>query len=279
MKPNLFEYEDYRKYLRDSYEESKASKRSFSFRFFAREAGFASPNFLKLVMDGARNLTIDSIPKFSKALKLTRPEAEFFEALVLFNQAHTAEEKSRHYGRMAKSRRFREVKSLAREQFEYYSKWYYSAVRELVELPDFSADPFEICRRLVPNIAPKQAKDALALLKKLNLVEAGPDGKLRQVDRTITSGAEVKSLHVINFHREMLARAAESMDLVPAPERDISAVTLGVPASKVAEVKERIARFRRDLLASIGAAEEKPDRVYQLNLQFFPLSRKPKEKK
>jgi hypothetical protein len=35
---------------------SKKAKPQYSFRYFARRAGLSSSNFLKLVMDGKRNL-------------------------------------------------------------------------------------------------------------------------------------------------------------------------------------------------------------------------------
>src|SRR5438045_8662218 len=96
-KPNLFEYEDYRKYLKDLYDFQKKNRRSFSFRFFSHHAGFTSPNYLKLVMDGARNLTEESIQKFANGFKLNQQETDFFKNLVFFTQAKTSEEKSRYY--------------------------------------------------------------------------------------------------------------------------------------------------------------------------------------
>ena len=158
MKPSVFEYEDYRRYLKDAYDASKAAHRSFSFRFFAREAGFTSPNFLKLVMEGKRNLTGESIPKFAKALKLGRQESEFFEALVFFNQAKSPQERTKHYERMTRSRRYREIRALEKEQFEYYSKWYYSAVRELVNLRRFREDPAWIGKLSSPRSLPPRLR-------------------------------------------------------------------------------------------------------------------------
>ncbi|MGE0616139.1 MAG: TIGR02147 family protein, partial [Bacteriovoracia bacterium] len=44
-KPNLFEYTDYRKYLEDYYNFKKATDPGFSYRSFAKAAGFTSSNF------------------------------------------------------------------------------------------------------------------------------------------------------------------------------------------------------------------------------------------
>ena len=69
--PNIFEYADYREYLKDYYEHSKDTKDNFSYRYFAQKAGFASSNFLYLIIHGKRNLTKDYIPNFGKALGLS----------------------------------------------------------------------------------------------------------------------------------------------------------------------------------------------------------------
>ena len=71
----------------------------------------------------------------------------------------------------------------------------------------------------------------------------------------------------------MIERASDSLETVLSEERDVSAITLGVPESRLPELKERVARFHQELLASIGASTDPCDRVYQLNIQLFPLSR------
>jgi uncharacterized protein (TIGR02147 family) len=48
MKP-ITEYQDYRRYMQDFYDERK--KFGFTWREFSKEAGFASPSYLKLVCE------------------------------------------------------------------------------------------------------------------------------------------------------------------------------------------------------------------------------------
>src|SRR3954469_6473209 len=112
MKPKVFEYSNYRSFLRDLYEFEKAAHRKFSFRYFSKQAGFSSPNFLKLVIEGKRNLSIESIARFAKALKLNKEEATFFRALVLFNQASTTEERGMWVQEILKSRLYRKLHPL-----------------------------------------------------------------------------------------------------------------------------------------------------------------------
>ena len=53
---DIFQFLDYRTYLRAFYDAEKASSSTFSYRAFSMRAGLASPNHLKRIMDGERSL-------------------------------------------------------------------------------------------------------------------------------------------------------------------------------------------------------------------------------
>jgi uncharacterized protein (TIGR02147 family) len=271
-KPELFEYLDYRAYLADYYKAAKAHNRAFSYRYFSRKGGFASPNFLKLVIDGQRNLGPDSVERFAEALKLTTGERRFFANLVAFNQATTAEEQNAAFERVSASRRFRSARRLERGFFDYLSNWYYPAIREMAGRSDFSEDPEWIAGQLLPAIQPAQARAALDLLVELKLLVRNPEGRLVRGDPSITTGHEVQSLAVRNYHTQMLERARESMALAGRGARDISALTVCVAPSTVAELKERIHEFR-ELLLDRCDRDSDGTVVYQINFQLFPLTR------
>lgn len=91
---NIYEYRDYRKALKDFYEYQKKMVRGYTYARFASVAELSSPNYLKLVIDGNRNLTTANIQAFAKALNIEAQELDYFEALVLENQAETPREKT-----------------------------------------------------------------------------------------------------------------------------------------------------------------------------------------
>lgn len=270
-KPNIFEYLDYRTYLADYYSAAKENHRAFSYRYFSKKAGYSSPNFLKLVIDGSRNISLDSIGRFARALKLTPVEKRFFGNLVAFNQAESEEEKNEAFERVAASQRFRKARRLDRAFFNYLSHWYYPAIREMVARTDFEENPKWIARQLVPNIKPAEAAKCLKLLLELGLLKRNGQGRLERNEATVHTGHEVRGLAIRNYHRQMLERAAESMSLVRSEHRDISALTVCIEAETVAELKERFHDFHEVLLDRCDR-DEKPTAVYQINLQLFPLT-------
>ena len=88
-KKSIFEYDNYRDFLRAYYLSAKAENKNFSFRYFSRISGFKSSNFLNLVMKGKSNISIDSIDRLVQAMKLNKEESTFFKNLVHFNQSET----------------------------------------------------------------------------------------------------------------------------------------------------------------------------------------------
>lgn len=268
---NIYEYTDYRKFLNDCYEERRQKSKAFSCRNFARMVGLSSPSFFKMVIDGERNLSPETIKGFAKALRLSRHEGRFFEDLVRFNQARTHEEKNQHYHRLTLSKRFLKTRHLEKDQFEYFSKWYYAAVREMIALPDFREDPAWIARRLRPAITPAEARATIDLLLKLGLVARDRDGRLVQTDKSLATGNDVHSLALANFHRSMIQKAGESLEGTDGRDRSVSSLTAALSAEKFHEVKRRIDDFRKELRAIIEECDD-PHAVYQLNFQLFRLT-------
>lgn len=268
---NVFGYVDHRQLLRDLFAARKAQGRGFSHRAFALRVGLRSTNYLKLVMDGARNLSPEMAARFAAGFGLDRDERAYFCDLVAFNQAKSADERTRAYERMARYRRHREMRKLDAEQARYYAHWYVPAIRELVATASFREDARWIARTLQPRITPAQARAALATLQALGLITRDDDGKLVQSDVLLTTGSGPLGHHIINYHRAMMARAADALDQVPREQREISSVTFGADDDALREIKRKIVELRAEIL-QLATSRGTPTRVLQVSFQLFPLS-------
>lgn len=269
---DVFAYLDYRAFLRDFYQARKAKGRGFSFRSFSRRAGLKSPNYLKLVIDGERNLSPSMAERFASACSLGAEEARHFVDLVAFNQATSMAERSKHYAKLTGSERYRNAHKLDMAHAAYFSAWYMPAIRELAARADFRSDPEWVAAQLVPKITASEAARALATLIELGLVVRDTSGQIAQAEALLSTGAETRGLHIANYHRGMMQRAMESIDLVKPDQRDISSLTLCLGENGLRSFKERVQRFRRELL-ELSALEDDPEQVVQINFQLFPLSR------
>ncbi len=269
---SVYDFLDFRAYLRAYYAAAKRTKPNFSFRLFSKLAGLRSPNFLKLVIDGERNLGADSIERFAAALGLNGADGDFFSDLVAFGQAQTLAEKNRAFEGIASSRRFRAARRIDGDLFAYLSHWYNPAIRELSAREDFQEEPRWIAAQLRPTISPVEAADALKLLLSLGLLVRDPKtGRVVRGEPTLTTEHEVRSLGAAAFHRQMLERAAQSIESVPRELRDLAALTVCISPQTVALVKQRIHKFRESL-TELCDSDTQGSTVYQLNVQWFPLS-------
>lgn len=268
---DVFGYRDFRAFLRAYVDRRSAQKSGFSMAEFAKQAGLRSPNYLKLVIDGERNLTAEVAHRFAELCGLQGEPLEYFCALSAFNQAKTARERDLHYARLQSFRRFRVAHRLDAAHSAYHSEWYIPAIRELCAVPNFREDPAWIGKTLLPPISPKQAKHALSVLLELGLLVRDGAGRLRQADSVVETDDGPLGHHIVQFHRAMMERAADALDRVPRDEREVASLTLCLSQAQLRELKQELEQIRERLVQRYLQVEQ-PERVVQLNFQMFPLS-------
>ncbi|MFI5307078.1 MAG: TIGR02147 family protein [Polyangiales bacterium] len=266
---DVFRYLDYRAFLGAFYKAKK--QRGFSYRAFSRAAGLGAPNYLKLVIAGQRNLTKPMAKRFASACGLHGEGAEYFERLVEFNQARTAAKRNASYEQLTAFRRYRQAQRLELAHAAYHSRWYLPAIRELCASEGFREDADWLAGVLLPAIKPSEARQALETLFELGLLVRDASGRLRQHSAVVSTGPETRNMNLRNYHAEMMRRAADAMELVPAAERDISSLTVCLGPDGLSRLKARIQAFRRELI-ELCEHERERAQVVQVNLQLFPLS-------
>lgn len=269
-------YTDYRSFLRDFYEDRKTRSPSFSHRQFCSKAGLSSPSFLREVIDGKRNLTETTIAQFVKGLDLVDRDAAFFGALVRFNQTVDPASKQAFLETMRGLRRKVPVEVVPLDRYEYYSSWYLPVLRELAIQCDWDDDWTALARSVRPRIRKGEAREGIALLEKLGFLER--DGKRwKQTHPAIGSGGEVDSMAVRAGNREYARLGHEAIDAIPPSQRDISTLIMGLPASAFPIFKQELREFKDRLVRIAQDHGQSGERVYAMNLQFFPLSQNPSE--
>jgi uncharacterized protein (TIGR02147 family) len=273
----IFEYLDYREFLQDYYRIRKEANSSFSLRAFSDKIGFKAKDFISRVMQGEKNLSEQSIQKVASGLRLGKRESEFFAALVLFNQAETAEERNSHYAKMQeilKIVRFSESQHLmAHYQYQVYSDWRHLVVRSLIGMFGFSGDFKELGNRVHPKITPEQAKESVKLLESCGLISKKEDGSYELSQSAITTGNRTSKTALRGFHQKCLKLGADSIDRDQPSERNISGLTLGISKDGYERIVERINAFRKEI-AFLAEEDQEADSAYQLEICFFKVGGK-----
>lgn len=270
MKP-VFEYLDYRALIADMYAELKQAYAFYSYRLFSRKAGFASPNFVQMVIGGKRNLTKESVFKFIKVLGLDKKEADYFENLVFFNQSSSLEQKNSYLKALLKHRNKTDPALIESSTLEYYKEWYHPVIRELSTANDFFGDFKKLGSMLIPSISAAQARRSVELLESLGFIKKQPDGGFEKTSVSLQTGPIVRSVAVANYHKSTMKLAAEAIERFPASQRDISSLTLAISTETKKTMIEKVRLFRQELLA-LAELDSVTNEVVQVNFQLFPLS-------
>lgn len=267
--PSIFSYFDFREFLRDDLAQRKAGNPGFSIRSMAVKLQLDSSTLTR-IFNEQRNISKNLLPKFIKFLSLRSKEAEYFVHLVQFCQAKSERERMAGYSELVKLRSGR-TKEVPEARYAFYEEWYFSTVRELLRFFPFNGDYHALSRMLEPTITVHEAKRAVGLLSDLGFIERVGDSYAVR-DHSITTGERWHGPAIERFHRDTLVKALEGLERIPRQERDYSTMSMCYSAEGYKKVRELLRRTRGEL-TRIEEADRRRNRVYQVNMQLFPMSK------
>ncbi len=273
--PNIRDYLDYRTFLRDRYREKRNEDKSLNYVRLAKAAGLRSPGHITSIFNGNRNISASSLKGFARILSLSAADKEYLRRLVAFNHARTHEEKQKHFESLVSMNRSG-GRTVDPAEYQYFSRWYNPVIRELVAVVPVDGTTIPKLGRLVrPRLNTKDVRWSIALLEKLRLIHKDENGRYHRVDRVLSTGEVTRPLLIRTYQRETADLAKEALDTCVPEERDISTVTLSVSAKRFAQMREKVKRLREELV-QMAIDEEDADRVFQCNIQLFPVTHDPK---
>jgi len=271
----IFEYLDFRKFLKDYFEEKKIHCPFFSYKYFAGKAGFNNKGFMYNIINGLKKLSTSNVLKLCSALQLDKKECEYFRNLVAMNQASSPVEKDHFFKQMEgikKQPKKPDVWIVRKDQYEFYSKWHHSAVRALIGMHQGQKDPAWFGRRLHPAISGREARRSIELLLRLGFISQKSDGFYALCSKTISTGQEVKGIALYNFYLQHTGLVSNAIKGLTKNCRRFEGVTLGISRQSYEKIGAEFESFV-DKALSIAEQDKEADRVYQLMLQLYPLTK------
>ena len=267
----IIEYTDYRKFIQDYYDERKRSS-AFTWRDFAREAGFSSAVYLKYVCEGKKNLSVGAAGSVASAMGLAGFESTYFVLMVSYAHAKGDEAKRAAFEERCALARAHKVRVLGNEEFDYFKSWKNPVLRELApHMP--GAKPLEMAHACKQKISAAEVSETLDFLVRSKLLKKDREGNSRQTDKSISMGpVDAVPVAARDMQRQMGEFAVKALDL-PLSERDMSGLTLGLTRRAYERIRKELADCRRRIVA-IAAEDDETEQVYRLNLQLFPMSEK-----
>lgn len=274
---NVFESLNYRVLLKEIFDEKKKQFSYFSYRWFSMRIGVASSGFLSLVIAGKRNISNELALRLCDALKFTKKETAYFLVLVRYNQSDNPEEKKLLFEELL-SLRPSNAKSILAERQEYFNKWYYTAIRELVSIIRVTDNYKQIAELLVPQISAHEVCEALELLLRLGFISKDDEGVYHRTETLLTAaGSQIEPAAIRKYQSDTMDLAKNALYFIDKDLRDISTITLSTNKQGIELIKAKIEQCRSDIMAIAGQSSNS-DRIFQLNFQFFPLFREGNKK-
>ena len=274
---DVLEYTNYRQYIADYYAEKKV-KSAFTWQEFTRAAGFSSPVHLKYASEGRLNLSDTAAKRVAQAMHLVDFEQDYFCEMVKLDNAKTDAEKKAAFNKMIAIADAHKAKIIEGDSFRYFESWKNPVLRELApSMP--GAKPLALARACRPEITAAEVTESLNFLVKADLLKKDKDGNYARTETGITTGPmDVTPVAVRSMHRQMGQFALEAIEGVPQDERHFSGLTLGITREAYTEIVQKIAEFRKEIIA-IATRSTETEEVYRLNVQFFPMTNKSINKK
>lgn len=263
----IYQYTDHKIFLRDWFVEKKKSPSGFSYEKFSQLVGLSSPNYMKMVIEGKRNLTISNIHQVATGLRLSFDETQYLEALTLLNQSKVPQERSYFKHRLRALKDSKPTQSFHLNHFNLIAQWYFPAV--VVVLDGCSVDQAPSIIKQKTGLTDRQIQDVISILKeKSMLCEIDGFYKLEfshfvVQDKKALSDANKKYL----LDQLMLSRDLLENKYSKGPK--FYAHTFTISRDSFNTFSEKVNSFIETLTTESNA--ESPDEVIQLNIQLFKV--------
>lgn len=279
--PRLGAFTDYRQFLREFYEfkraQSRGSLRPYSYATFAAAADIKSPNYLKLIIEGQRNLSLDMAKKFARAMGLSKEETEEFCALVEFTQATEPLERNRFLKNLSDLRVRQQLKSgqIDAQTWEKVPGWVTWVLHALTDQEGVDFEPDSLSDLMRGKARPEEIRRCLNRLMECGELQKDPETGAVSKGRELMSGSESVPVELVRkLQAELIYLGLESLFRDQPQEREFGAQTMALTQDEFEVLKFELRQFRKRWAKDVSVARKstKGQRVYQLNIQLFPVT-------
>ena len=243
---------------------------------FSRDLGI-SPSLLSRVINGARPMSLKLALQVATALELDELKTNSLILSVIENSSKNAKISKKVRQKIEKNSQINESSkrlvytNLEIEKFEMMSNWYYFAILNLINLKEFKSDTLWISKQL--NLLVSEVQEALERLEFLGLIET-IDGKIQRTPQNIDLKTHRSEMALRKFHKQMISKAHDELNKKSDEDfqsRLINGITFACAPEHIEMIKDKIERLQDEVFDLIADTDR--NRVYQMNVQFFPLSK------
>lgn len=265
---NIFDCVNFRIYLKKYYAVQKSESPGFTYARFSKLANLGSPNYLKLVIEGSRNLTVCNIHQFATALELSLSEIEYFEAMVLNNQSKNANEKAYYKRRMVQISKQQNVSSEKFSKHEILKKWYMPSVLLCLHERTMQSAKLKISNELM--LPSSEIENVIQELINLKIVTVENERFKIHTQRLLVRDSKSKNIQLKNYLSEQLKQSFAAFNRsYNSGEAKFVAHTMTVPENAIEAIITRFHALCDTMTQEYDENLGEDFKIAQVNVQVF----------
>jgi uncharacterized protein (TIGR02147 family) len=274
---NIYSYMDFREFMRKWVEQYRKTNQLTN-REIGRRLGVGSPSYYSDVFLKDKKIpSVKVAEKIAEMMKLSRKETEYLFLMIDLKRVKTDIERTNIMEEMLKYWKGAspDVHVLERNEINFMSEWQNAVLFELIPLLNKfgnrnSEERQDVIRKLRPNITETQINKAIELLESMKFIAKDKKGNYVKTDKILRGD---KPYFIINTLSKLVNIGNRIVGVTKPEHRQFRSLFLPVSEEVYTIMQKRIDTFCQDLIDITRKASKKADRLYNMNLQFFPLTR------
>ncbi len=242
-----------------------------------------APSMLSQVLHGKRNISVRQASHIADRLRLPSKEKRHIELLAeiaLYQGESSNDQSSIKRSELLERLRVSGLEAgrerLNEDRFRHFSDWYSLPILVLCSQPDLSLGTEEISKRLGLDL--NIVQNALERMGRIGVLRQNEvTGMWHRSGAEILLSSEGKNKALREFHKQMLRRTVEAVELSPIEERYIGTETFRFSLKHMGKARAIIDHCLDSLLSlEKESMSEEESALYHAGVQFFKITDFPK---
>ena len=273
VQPNVYKYIDYRRFLTDWHSTVKKEKPIFTHAYICNKLKLHTRSYFGDILKGRRSLGPDLFKRMVVLIGFSKTESNFFNAIVNYGNAANDEDKEHWFEQMVLLNNTPH-KIIDKKTYRFSRNWYYGTIRAYLETCDFKNDSAAASKDLYGRVSPREVKEAIGVLKDLEMIAPDKRGFLKPTEKIIITGDAVKDEL---FRQYQLSNNEVLHTILQKDEpntHESTLLTLSVSDKGMKRILDRIKQLRKEIMSIVHKDEDHAERVLKLAFHAYPESRK-----
>lgn len=271
MKHYIYNYEDYREFIRSEINFIKNQRKTFSIRAMAKHLSMGAASLIE-VLNGKKNISLEKAYSISKKLKFDKDETEYFLLLVMFNVSKEADLREYFLDKIRKIKKSHVKRVKLEKTKSFVLTWKYAVILALAGNQELNLTEHDF--RKILNLKNENIKDLIDRLQQNEMVDIDKNGYIKSKEENYIFEDKNKNLLVTQYQIDLLNKVILNLTNESYQTRVLGSEVLTFNSVLLPEVEKIANRFLNEIVALSESSKGKDiNSVYAAGFQFVKLGK------